>query len=400
MCIEPYKDPEILGTANAGGKQMKTNVLKTPVRIIDTTLRDGEQAPGVAFSIEEKIALVRLLAGAGVDELEVGTPAMGPSACREIHGLAALNPACLLTSWCRALKADVDLAVGCGTGGVHISFPVSPILLQAMNKSQDWVLSRLTELVPPALRQFEMVSVGAQDAFRADPNFLNTFVRTAAACGAHRVRIADTVGLAGPSQVDRMVRQLTHQAGSTHLEFHGHNDLGMATANTVAAIEAGIPAISVTVNGIGERAGNAPLEQVVVALRTIGNRSSAVDTRRLMKICRFVSRISNRPIPVDRPITGAAVFSHESGIHAAGMLKNQNTYQPFSPDILGRKGAQLVVGRHSGSTVIKHVMQNAGVTLDAEKTARLLAAVRAESLRKKALLSSGELVQLYQHAIS
>lgn len=143
-----------------------------------------------------------------------------------------------------------------------------------------------------------------------------------------------------------------------------------------------------------------PLEQVVVALRTIGNRSSAIDTRRRMKICRFVSRISNRPIAVDRPITGAAAFSHESGIHAAGILKNQNTYQPFSPDILGRKGVQPVVGRHSGSTVIKHVMQNAGVTLDAEKTARLLAAVRAESLRKKALLSHSELIQLYQHAIS
>ncbi|WP_319405227.1 hypothetical protein [uncultured Desulfosarcina sp.] len=379
---------------------MKSKIPKMPVRIIDTTLRDGEQSPGVSFRIREKITIVRLLDSAGVDELEVGIPAMGPPACDDIRELVALEPDCLLTSWCRAIETDIDLAARCGTSGVHISFPVSSILLKAMDKTQGWVLSRIAALIPPALQRFQMVSVGAQDAFRADPKFLDAFVREASACGSHRIRIADTVGLARPSQVAEMIRHLTWLAGSTALEFHGHNDLGMATANTVTAIEAGIPAVSVTVNGIGERAGNAPLEQVAVAARTIDDRTIAIDLRKLVKICRFVFRISKRPIPADRPITGKAVFDHESGIHCAAVLRDPNTYQPFPPEILGRKGAQLVVGRHSGSTVIKHVMEKTGVTLDAEKTEKLLVAVRTEAMRKRTFLSARELVQLYQHTCS
>lgn len=379
---------------------MKPIHTKSPVHIIDSTLRDGEQAPGVAFSADEKITLVRLLDKAGVNELEVGIPAMGPEACSEIRAMVDFAPRCLLTSWCRALESDIDLAAGCGTGGVHISFPVSPILLRAMGKTRDWVLEQLDVLVPLALGRFQLVSVGAQDAFRADPDFLGTFVRSACACGAQRVRIADTVGMARPSQVTDMVRSLNCLSGQTVLEFHGHNDLGMATANTIAAMEAGIGAVSVTVNGVGERAGNAPLEQVAVAAQTLDHRCITIDSQKLIKICRLVARITDRPIAPDRPITGKAVFSHESGIHCAAILKNPDTYQPFPPEILGRKSAQLVVGRHTGSTVIRHLMKNHGVFLDAEKTERLLAVVRAESLRKKSAISSGELTRLYRHTFS
>jgi homocitrate synthase NifV len=293
--------------------------------IVDTTLRDGEQAPGVSFRTPEKLALVRLLDGAGVDELEVGIPAMGSSACREIRAMVALNPSALLTSWCRALEKDIDLAAECGTAGVHISFPVSSVLLQAMGKSQGWVKEQLCKLIPSALERFQLVSVGAQDAFRADPGFLNAFVCTASACGAHRVRIADTVGLTRPFHVAEMVQRLIPLLGRTSLEFHGHNDLGMATANAISAIEAGARAVSVTVNGLGERAGNAALEQVAVATTTLEQRSSSVETRRLAKICQWVARITNRTIVPDRPVVGEAVFTHESGIHCAALLKDPST---------------------------------------------------------------------------
>lgn len=370
---------------------------KKAIRIIDTTLRDGEQAPGVAFTLKEKLTLVGMLDGAGIDELEVGIPAMGPEACHEIRAMVALGPHCLLTSWCRAMASDIDMAAQCGTDGVHISFPVSPTLLETMGKSEAWVLERLDELITSALGRFHLVSVGAQDAFRAKPAFLQEFVRKAAVCGAHRVRLADTVGLARPSQVNRMVRELSEVMDPARIEFHAHNDLGMATANTVAAVEAGVQSVSVTVNGVGERAGNAPLEQVAMAVQALGDRTTTVDTKQLMQICRFVSRLTKRPIPVDRPITGAAVFSHESGIHCAAMLKDPGSYQPFSAELVGRDDSQLVVGRHSGSSIIKHVMKRAGVVLDAQKTDKLLSAVRAHSLKKKAALSPCELVQLYQH---
>lgn len=365
------------------------------VWIIDTTLRDGEQAPGVVFDRETKLTIARRLAGAGVDELEVGTPAMGKAVRAEIRALVNQPSDCLLTCWCRAMACDLSWAASCGTGGVHISFPLSPIHQQAMNKSEAWVLDRLETLVPQALENFRLVSVGAQDAFRARRDGLREFVARAAGCGVHRVRLADTVGLARPAQVAALLADLAPYAGSAVLEFHGHNDLGMATANTLAAIEAGATAVSVTVNGVGERAGNAALEQVAVAVHTLGLGGSGIDVGKLVELCRYVSGATRRPIPVDQPIAGKAVFCHESGIHGAGLLKDPQTYQPFHPEILGREKETLVVGRHSGLKTLQHVLSQAGVNLDPERAAEFLSAVRARALQTGALISPGELIKMY-----
>jgi homocitrate synthase NifV len=378
---------------------MQADSTKRPVILVDTTLRDGEQAPGVVFSLREKITIVRLLDSAGVDELEVGIPAMGHATCEEIRELVAIEPDCLLTSWCRALEKDIDLAAACGTGGVHISFPVSPILLRTMGKTQAWVLSQLTGLVPQALSRFQLVSVGAQDAFRSDPEFLDTFVRSASACGVHRVRIADTVGLATPSQVSEMVRNLAGRAKQTRFEFHGHNDLGMATANSITAVEAGAGAVSATVNGLGERAGNAPLEEVAAALNRLSGMRCAADFRKLQALCRYVAKAANRPIPIAKPITGAVVFSHESGIHCAGLLRDTVTYQPFAPEAVGRRRCDFVIGAHSGTKVISHVLSSRGISLATADAANLRTLILETAREKKRSLTSIEVVDLYHRSM-
>jgi homocitrate synthase NifV len=331
---------------------------------VDTTLRDGEQAAGVVFSDEERCGIARRLVNIGVRELEVGIPGAGEAACRQISRVAEACPNTWLLAWCRARQDDLTSAAQCPVQGVHLSFPVSDIHLRVWGKSHSWVLQTLRDLTHQAAAMFGYVTVGAQDASRADPCFLLDFCHAVAESPAIRLRLADTVGILTPQSTERLVTSAKGVLGEKLLEIHAHNDLGMAAANTVTAWQAGVKCLSTTVNGLGERAGNASFAEVATALRVACRCETRLALRHLCDLARYVSAASRRSLPVETPVIGEAVFSHATGIHLTGLNRDSSAHEGFSPDLVGHAPSCHYFGTQSGPAALREFALQCGRQLD------------------------------------
>ena len=346
------------------------------LHIVDTTLRDGEQAAGVVLAQVERVKIACALVNAGIPELEVGVPVMGAEAIENIVEVAAGVGRERVVTWCRGAENDLIAATKTGVAAVHLSFPASPLHQAVWRMTLEEVLARTQLLVVKARNHFDRVYVGAQDASRAEPEFLAEFARVAWAAGAKRIRYADTVGRLAPSQIAAALAPIQQAAPKIEIEFHGHNDLGLATANALAAYEAGAHAVSVTVNGLGERAGNVALEELVMALRVAHGNDCAVDCTKFGVLSDLVARAANRPLPAQKPVVGASAFLHESGIHCSGQLRDERSYEAFAPSIVGRERPAFVLGSHSGGASVAAALHSQGIQISAENARRVAARVR------------------------
>jgi homocitrate synthase NifV len=365
-----------------------------PVRIDDTTLRDGEQTAGVVFSNTEKVAIARMLDEVGVHQIEAGIPVMGGDEREVIEEIAHLGLKASILGWNRANVADIQTSLDCGVDAVAISLATSDIHINTkLQKDRAWVIRTIRECVAFAKEAGVYVSVNAEDASRTQLGFLIEYAQAAQAEGADRLRFCDTIGLMEPFRTYEVIKRIREATG-IEIEMHTHNDFGMAVANAIAGIHAGATWVNTTVGGLGERAGNAALEEVVMALKYIEGFEQDFDTKRFREIGEYVAAAAGRTIPVWKSVIGTNMFAHESGIHADGVIKNPKTYEVFSPDEVGLE-RQIVVGKHSGSRSIELKFHEYGMDIPKDVAGALLPRVRRMAIDLKRPLFDKELRQCY-----
>ncbi|TYO96256.1 homocitrate synthase [Desulfallas thermosapovorans] len=365
------------------------------IRIIDTTLRDGEQTAGVVFANREKVRIAKFLDEMGVHQIEAGIPVMGGDEKESIKKICRSGLKASIMGWNRPVIKDIESSLECGVDAVAISISTSDIHIKhKLRTSREWVLEHMVKAVEFAKKEGMYVSVNAEDASRSDLDFLVQYARAAKEAGADRLRYCDTVGILDPFTTYNNIKYILENV-DIDVEMHTHNDFGMATANALAGVAAGARWIGVTVMGLGERAGNSALEEVVMALKHLYKVDLGFKTEMFREVAEYVSHASGRELPAWKAIVGSNMFAHESGIHADGALKNPKTYEPFMPEEVGLE-RQIVVGKHSGTAAIKAKYAEYGIRLSEHQAEELLPKIRSYTVSMKRPLFDKELVYIYE----
>ncbi|SMP59247.1 2-isopropylmalate synthase [Desulfonatronum zhilinae] len=364
------------------------------VLFFDTTLRDGEQSPGATMSMPEKIRLARQLEILGVDIIEAGFPAASQGDFEAVQAISRAVKDCQVAGLCRATPGDIDRAWEAIKDGanprIHTFLATSPLHMEyKLRKSPDQVLEMAEAAVRHAVKYTSNVEFSAEDASRSEWDFLATVVERVIAAGARTINIPDTVGYAQPDEFGALIRYLLEKVPNSDqavFSVHCHNDLGLGVANTLAALRAGARQAEVTLSGIGERAGNAALEEVVMALnvrKDVYNLTTTIKTEQLFPSCRLLSMIIGRPIPANKAVVGSNAFAHESGIHQDGMLKHRSTYEIMTPESIGRSGTEMVLGKHSGRHALKKRLEELGYRLDEDQVDLVFQALKRLADKKE-----------------
>jgi methanogen homocitrate synthase len=358
--------------------------LKFPndITVYDTTLRDGEQTPGVCLRTPEKLRIAKKLDELGIHQIEAGFPVVSHEEKRSIKAIVKedLNADILVLS--RTKKEDIDTAIDCDVDGIITFMGTSQIHLDhKMKMSQEEILNVCMKSIEHAKDHGLFVAFSAEDATRTDLNFLKKIYKKAEDYGVDRVHIADTVGAISPQGMNYLVSELRSTL-NVDIALHCHNDFGMALSNSISGLLAGANALSTTVNGIGERAGNASLEEVVMALKIIYDVDLGFNIKLFYELSKLVEELTSLRIPETKPIVGKNVFRHESGIHVDAVLEEPLTYEPFLPELIGHQ-RRIVLGKHSGCRAVKAKLDECGIEVTRDELCQIVEKVKNQREKGK-----------------
>lgn len=368
---------------------------KDKIIIFDTTLRDGEQCPGASLNTDEKIEIAKQLQFLGVDVIEAGFPVSSPGDFEAVHKIAKEVRGCQIAGLARSLKKDIDAAYNAlkvaASPRIHVFLATSKIHMKyKLKKAESEIVKQAVEAVKYARSKVDDVEFSPEDASRTTLPFLARIVEAVISAGARTVNIPDTVGYSTPAEFGNVIsylRQNVSNIDQAIISVHCHNDLGLAVANSLSAVQSGARQIECTINGIGERAGNASLEEVVMALNTrkdiYSGLTTNIKTKQITKTSKMVSRLTGLIVQPNKAIVGSNAFAHEAGIHQDGILKNRSTYEIMNPSSVGLTESTMVLGKHSGKHAFKARLKKLKYDLEGDALVRAFDAFKVLADKKK-----------------